>query len=142
MYFNIQSKEIATAFAVLSDESNRRRYDEYGESLGPTHTHRREYNDFEREFEGLCTFLNYCVFVFTVKLKAVNDKLNRKACDCYLTVLRSQRRIQQGKATTFLRIYKLPLNFFTTVIALAILESTRHSSSYDHCNGFFSKWFK
>ena len=74
MYFNIQSKEIATAFAVLSDESKRRRYDEYGESLGPTQTHRREYSDFEREFEGLCTFRIYCI-IFAV-LKAVDDALD------------------------------------------------------------------
>ena len=43
---------IGTAFAVLSDPEKKARYDEYGETLEPARIGRRQYNDFEREFEG------------------------------------------------------------------------------------------
>ncbi len=45
--------EIGTAFGVLSDATKRRRYDAYGEDLGPAQTHRRRNSDFEHEFEGI-----------------------------------------------------------------------------------------
>ena len=43
---------IGTAFAVLSDPEKKARYDEYGETLEPARIGRRQYNEFEREFEG------------------------------------------------------------------------------------------
>ena len=46
------SPGIGTAFAVLSDPEKKARYDEYGETLEPARIGRRQYNDFEREFEG------------------------------------------------------------------------------------------
>ena len=47
---------IGTAFAVLSDPDKKRRYEEFGETLGPAQRHTRHYSDVEREFEGLTSF--------------------------------------------------------------------------------------
>ncbi|XP_065063516.1 dnaJ homolog subfamily B member 14-like [Rhopilema esculentum] len=46
-------KRIGTAFAVLSDPDKKRRYEEYGETLGPAQRHTRHYSDVEREFEDI-----------------------------------------------------------------------------------------
>jgi len=46
-------KRIGTAFAVLSDPDKKARYDEYGETLEPSRIGRRQYNEFEREFEDI-----------------------------------------------------------------------------------------
>ena len=54
---------------MLSDPDKKARYDEYGETLEPSRIGRRQYNEFEREFEGWLyqssllpeSFLFYCI---------------------------------------------------------------------------------
>lgn len=54
---------IGNAFGVLSDDDKRRKYDQFGEDLAPTHTERR-YR--QREFEGI-----YKLFMFRLSLSQI-----------------------------------------------------------------------
>lgn len=51
IYINVLTTGIGNAYGVLSDSEKRRRYDQYGENLGPSRSHRHR-NSYEDEFEG------------------------------------------------------------------------------------------